>query len=82
MTQRLSAVERRETIIKVAKHLFAQNGFHGVSIDEIVKEVGVSPAILYRHFKSKDVLSAKYYNKAKKFSIEVAGIRKVTENKF
>ena len=56
MTKRLSAEERRITIIDVAKRLFAQNGFHGVSVDEIVKEVGVSPAILYRHFSSKDAL--------------------------
>ena len=56
MTKRLSAKERRITIIDVAKRLFAQSGFHGVSIDEIVKEVGVSPAILYRHFSSKDEL--------------------------
>ncbi|MDH5765443.1 MAG: TetR/AcrR family transcriptional regulator [Gammaproteobacteria bacterium] len=55
-TKRLSAEERRTSIIEVAKHLFARSGFHGVSIDEIVKEVGVSPAILYRHFKSKDEL--------------------------
>ena len=56
MTKRLSAEDRRESIIDVAKRLFAQNGFHGVSIDEIVKQVGVSPAILYRHFDSKDEL--------------------------
>lgn len=56
MAKRLSAEERRASIIKVSKRLFAQNGFHGVSIDEIVKEVGVSPAILYRHFESKDEL--------------------------
>ncbi len=56
MAKRLSAEERRASIIKVAKRLFAQAGFHGVSIDEIVKEVGVSPAILYRHFESKDEL--------------------------
>jgi len=56
LTKRLSAKERRITIIDVAKRLFAQSGFHGVSIDEIVKEVGVSPAILYRHFSSKDEL--------------------------
>ena len=56
MTKRLSAEERRATIIKVAKRLFAQTGFHGVSIDEIVNEVGVSPAILYRHFESKEEL--------------------------
>ncbi len=56
MVKRLSADERRASIIEVAKRLFAQNGFHGVSIDEIVKEVGVSPAILYRHFNSKEEL--------------------------
>ena len=56
MAKRLSAEERRASIIKVAKRLFAHSGFHGVSIDEIVKEVGVSPAILYRHFESKDEL--------------------------
>ncbi|VAW67303.1 Transcriptional regulator, AcrR family [hydrothermal vent metagenome] len=56
MSKRLSAEERRASIIKVAKSLFAKNGVHGVSIDEIVKEVGVSPAILYRHFESKDEL--------------------------
>lgn len=56
MVKRLSADQRRESIIEVAKRLFAQKGFHGVSIDEIVKQVGVSPAILYRHFKSKEEL--------------------------
>lgn len=56
MTKRLSAEERRASIITVAKRLFATAGFHGVSIDEIVNEVGVSPAILYRHFESKEEL--------------------------
>lgn len=56
MTKRLNAEKRRESIIEVAKRLFAQKGFHGVSIDEIVKAVGVSPSILYRHFKSKEEL--------------------------
>jgi AcrR family transcriptional regulator len=56
LAKRLSAEERRATIITVAKHLFAHTGFHGVSIDDIVSEVGVSPAILYRHFESKEEL--------------------------
>ena len=56
MAKRLSAEERRATIITVAKRLFARTGFHGVSIDDIVSEVGVSPAILYRHFESKEEL--------------------------
>jgi len=56
LAKRLSAEERRATIITVAKRLFAHTGFHGVSIDDIVSEVGVSPAILYRHFESKEEL--------------------------
>ncbi|MCW8957216.1 MAG: TetR/AcrR family transcriptional regulator [Gammaproteobacteria bacterium] len=56
MAKRLSAEQRRATIIEVSKRLFAKKGFHGVSIDEIVNEVGVSPAILYRHFASKEDL--------------------------
>jgi AcrR family transcriptional regulator len=58
LTKRLSAEKRRESIIDVAKRLFAQEGFHGVTIDEIVNAVGVSPSILYRHFKSKEELYA------------------------
>lgn len=58
MTKRLSAEARRESIIEVAKRLFAHKGFHGVTIDEIVKSVGVSPSILYRHFASKEELYA------------------------
>lgn len=55
-SKRLSAPERRSSLITAAKSLFADKGFHGVSIDEIVSTVGVSPSILYRHFKSKDEL--------------------------
>jgi len=56
LVKRLSAEDRRASIIEVSKRLFARNGFHGVSIDEIVSKVGVSPAILYRHFESKEAL--------------------------
>jgi len=53
---RLPGPERRDTILKAAQRLFAEKGYHGVSIDEIAREVDVSPAILYRHFKSKQLL--------------------------
>lgn len=56
MSTRLSGPERRATILDAAKCLFAEKGFHGVSIDEISRAVNVSPAILYRHFESKQVL--------------------------
>jgi len=54
--KRLSGQERKAMIIEAATNLFSEKGFHGVSIDDIVKQVGISPALLYQHFKSKDAL--------------------------
>ena len=56
MSNRLSGPERRESILAAAQGLFASKGFHGVSVDEIARAVDVSPAILYRHFASKQSL--------------------------
>lgn len=56
MAKRLKAAERRASIIAVSKVLFADKGFHGVSVDEIAKRLGVSPAVLYQHFSSKEAL--------------------------
>jgi len=56
MTKRLKAAERRASILAVAKVLFADRGFHGVSVDDIARRLGVSPAVLYRHFPSKEAL--------------------------
>ena len=56
MVKRLKASERRATILAVAKVLFSDKGYHGVSVDEIAGRLGVSPAILYRHFDSKEAL--------------------------
>lgn len=56
MSVRLPGPERRDSILKAARRLFSEKGYHGVSIDGIAREVDVSPAILYRHFKSKQVL--------------------------
>ena len=56
MASRLKAAERKASILAVAKVLFADKGFHGVSVDEIAKRLGVSPAVLYQHFPSKEAL--------------------------
>ncbi|MBT5229596.1 MAG: TetR/AcrR family transcriptional regulator [Methylococcales bacterium] len=56
MQKRLSAAARKATILAVAKVLFSEKGFYGVSVDDIAKKLGVSPAILYRHFASKEDL--------------------------
>ena len=52
----MKAAERRASILAVAKILFADCGYHGVSVDEIAKRLGVSPAVLYQHFDSKEAL--------------------------
>jgi len=56
MAKRLKATERRASILAVAKVLFADGGYHGVSVDDIAKRLGVSPAVLYQHFDSKEAL--------------------------
>lgn len=56
MASRLKAAERKASILAVAKVLFADKGYHGVSVDELAKRMGVSPAVLYQHFASKEAL--------------------------
>lgn len=56
MTKRLKRTERRASILAVAKVLFAERGYHGVSVDDIARRLGVSPAVLYQHFRSKEAL--------------------------
>jgi len=51
--------DRREEILAVAARLYARDGFHGVSIDELGAAVGISGPALYRYFPGKEaILSA------------------------
>jgi AcrR family transcriptional regulator len=50
------ASTRRDQILAVAAELFARHGFHGVSMDDLGKAVGISGPGLYRHFPSKDAM--------------------------
>ena len=47
---RMSASERREQLIDVARHLFAQKGFEGTSIEEIASRAKVSKPVVYKHY--------------------------------
>jgi AcrR family transcriptional regulator len=49
---------RRQQIIEAAAELFAERGFHGVSIYDIGSAMGTSGPALYKHFASKDALLA------------------------
>ncbi|WP_077326486.1 TetR/AcrR family transcriptional regulator [Virgibacillus siamensis] len=46
----------RDRIIQESLFLFEKNGFHGVSVNQIVKKVGTSKGGFYHHFTSKDEL--------------------------
>ncbi len=50
--------ERRQQILAVAAELFAEKGFHGVSIAELGAACGFSGPAIYRHFRSKDAVLA------------------------
>lgn len=52
------ATGRREEILRTAASLFARNGFHGVSIDDLGAAVGLSGPALYRYFPGKEAILA------------------------
>lgn len=56
--KRLSAVDRRDQLIRVAVELFSKHGFDGTTTKSIAAEAGVSEAILYHHFATKEDLYA------------------------
>ncbi|MBC3193101.1 TetR/AcrR family transcriptional regulator [Pseudonocardia sp. C8] len=49
-------MSKRDDILTTAERLFDRQGFHGTGIDQIVREAGVTPRTLYRHFPSKEQL--------------------------
>lgn len=55
---RMAAKARRQQIVRIAIGLFSQRGFRGTTTKEIAQAAGVSEAIIYRHFATKDELYA------------------------
>jgi AcrR family transcriptional regulator len=53
---RFSAADRREQILEVATGLFARQGFQGTTTRQIAERSGVTEALVFRHFPSKDDL--------------------------
>src|SRR5689334_21727127 len=56
--RRLSSEERRQTILDASVPLFARDGVRGVTTKQVAREAGVSEALLYQHFPSKEALYA------------------------
>jgi AcrR family transcriptional regulator len=53
---RLPAAERREQLLTVAVDVFAHNGFHNTSMNDVAEAAGVTKPVLYQHFASKRAL--------------------------
>ncbi|WP_030567217.1 TetR/AcrR family transcriptional regulator [Streptomyces aureocirculatus] len=53
---RMSAEERRESVIRAAMSEFARGGYYGTSTEAIAKRVGVSQPYLFRLFPSKKAI--------------------------
>ncbi|HSB85736.1 MAG TPA: TetR/AcrR family transcriptional regulator [Ilumatobacteraceae bacterium] len=90
MSIRLPAPARREQILDVAVEVFARNGFHGTSMNDVAEAAGVTKPVLYQHFDSKqdlymallDEVGNRLLSAISKATAEVAGGRQQTEQGF
>ena len=90
MSIRLPAPARREQILDVAVEVFARNGFHGASMNDVAEAAGVTKPVLYQHFDSKqdlymallDEVGNRLLNAITKATDGVASGRQQTEQGF
>lgn len=54
--KRLTAEQRRAAILEAAVAVFADRGYHAASIDDVATAAGISKALIYEHFESKQEL--------------------------
>lgn len=52
----------REKILNEALDLFAENGYHGTSMREIAKAVGIKGSSIYNHFSGKEEIFSELFN--------------------
>jgi AcrR family transcriptional regulator len=55
---KLTGEERRAAIIKAVRSVFAEKGFYGTTTRELADAAGVSEALLFKHFPTKEALYA------------------------
>lgn len=56
MVERLPAHRRRRQLLDVALGVFAEQGFHVTSMEDVAGAAGITKPVLYRHFRSKRAL--------------------------
>ena len=70
----MRAEDRRQQIVEIASELFSQRGFNGATTKEIADRAGISQAIIFRHFPSKEAIySAILDHKLKQAAERIGG---------
>lgn len=69
--KRMSALERREQLIRVGRTLFSQKGYEAVTIEEIAAKAGVSKPVVYEHFGRLEVDGREYGAKESLYAVIV-----------
>ena len=55
-SKRMTAEQRKQSIVDAAIKQFAKNGYNGTVIRDISREAGINEALLYRYFPGKEAL--------------------------
>ena len=75
LRKRLKAEERRSQLLWIAKKLFSEYGFENTTTKAIAAAAGVTEAIIFRHFASKEELYANILDrKADEMGIKTWGV--------
>ncbi|TWE11809.1 TetR/AcrR family transcriptional regulator [Rudaeicoccus suwonensis] len=61
---RLSAADRREQLISVAREMFAEQGVQPTTVEDIASAAGVTKPLIYEHFGGKEGLYAVIVDRA------------------
>ena len=66
-----SSQATREKIFKTATKLFAQKGYSGTRVKEIAEDIGISQALIYYNFKSKEQILDEILEEFKEKTVEM-----------
>lgn len=68
----LTGTQRKEEILQVSQRLFREQGYASTSMRDIASALGMEPASLYSHIKSKeDLLAQTCFEMAEKFLLAI-----------
>ena len=69
----LERLVRRVTIVEAAERVFAEKPFSKVSMRDIAREAGISPALIYRHFPDQQHLFVEAFLRGSRRLVEQFG---------